>query len=94
MARYSKTMGKNHWALFLLLLLGIVAGSFLGYLTKEVKFLKWLDYGFYFSIGDSSTADVVTLNLSVIIISLGLKLKITVGSIIGAIASVFIYYKL
>jgi len=93
-ARSSRTIGKNQWALFLLLLLGIVAGSFLGYLTRGIKFLEWLDKGIYFSIGDSDTTSVVTLNLGALIINFGLKLKITMGSVIGAIASVIIYRKL
>jgi hypothetical protein len=94
LARTSRSAGKNYWALFLIILLGIVVGSFLGHLTKEIKFLNWLNYGIYFSIGDSKETSVVTLNLGVLIINFGLSLKITVGSIIGAIASVFIYRKL
>jgi len=94
MARSARTIGKNQWALFLLLLLGIVAGSFIGYLTKDISFLKWLDKGFYLSVGDSDTTNVVTLNLGALIINFGLKIKISVGSVIGAIASVFIYRKL
>lgn len=94
MARSSRSVGKNYWALFLIILLGIVAGSFLGYLTKEINFLDWLNKGLYFSIGDSKSTSVVTLNLGVLIINFGLKLKITIGSVIGAVASVFIYRKL
>lgn len=94
MARGSRGIGKNHWALFLLILLGIVTGSFLGYLTRDIKFLSWLDYGIYFSIGDSNTTGVVSLNLGALVINFGIHLKITVGSVIGAIASVFIYRKL
>ena len=94
MARTSRSIGKNHWALFLLILLGIVAGSLLGHLASEVKFLEWLDYGFYFSIGDNNTSGVVTLNLGAVVINFGLKLKITIASVIGAVISIFIYRKL
>lgn len=94
MARTSKSLGKNYWALFLLLLLGIVIGSFLGYLARDVKFLNWLNYGINFSIGDSKESSVVTLNLGAIVINFGLRIKITVGSAIGALAAVFIYKKL
>jgi hypothetical protein len=94
MARTSKSLGKNNWALFLLILLGIVVGSFIGHLTREVNFLKWLNYGIKFAIGDSKENGVVTLNLAVLVISFGLRIKITIGSVIGAIASVFIYKKL
>jgi hypothetical protein len=94
MARTSRSAGKNYWVLFLLILLGIVAGSFLGYLTREIKFLNWLNYGIDFSIGNSKETSVVTLNLGALVINFGLRLKITVGSILGVIASIFIYRKL
>jgi hypothetical protein len=94
MARLSKPLGKNYWALFLLLLLGIVIGGFLGYLTKNVEALKWINYGKDFSIGGSNKGNVVTLDLAVIVIHFGLQIKITIGSVIGAIAAVFIYKKL
>lgn len=94
MARTSKTLGKNNWALFLLILLGIVVGSFLGHLTRDVKYLDWLDNGIFFAIGDSKKSNVLTLDLGVLIISFGLQIKITIASVIGAIASVFIYKKL
>ena len=90
MARASRSVGKNYWALFLLILLGIVVGSFIGHLTKDIKFLQWLNYGFNFSIGDSNSK-TVALNLAVIVIRFGIQIKVTIGSVIGAIASVFIY---
>ena len=37
--------GKNNWALFLLLLAGIVLGGFIGSLAAGVPFLSWLNYG-------------------------------------------------
>lgn len=94
LARTSKALGKNYWALFLILLLGIVVGSYLGYLTKGVSFLNWLNRGIDFSIGDSKGTSVVTLDLGAIVINFGLRIKITVGSAIGAAAAVFIYKKL
>ncbi len=95
MARTARVMSKNGWTLFLFILLGIVLGSFLGYLTKSVEFLNWLNYGFNFSLGDGKNSSVVTLNLlDVLVISFGIRIKITVGSIVGAIAAVFIYRKI
>lgn len=93
MARTSRALGKNNWALFLLLLLGIVVGSVLGYLLRDIKFLSWLYKGIDFSLGDENTK-VVTVNLAVIVLRFGLTIRITIGSVIGAIASVFIYKKL
>ncbi len=94
MAKTSRTYGKNNWALFLLILLGIVVGSFIGHLAKDVNFLSWLNYGIDFAIGDAKDNNVVTLNLGVLIINFGIRLKITVGSALGAIAAVFIYKKM
>jgi len=94
MARTSRALGKNYWALFLLILLGIVLGSFLGHLLSEIDFLKWLDYGMDFSLGNSKSSGVLTLDLGALAVSFGLRINITIGSVIGAIASVFIYKKL
>jgi len=94
MARTSKALGKNYFALFLLILLGIVVGSFIGHLLKDVKFLEWIDNGIDFSIGDFKKSGVVTLDLGVLVLNFGLQLKITIGSVLGAIAAVFIYKKL
>lgn len=90
MARTSRAVGKNNWALFLLILLGIVVGSVASHLTKDIKYLGWLNYGTDFAIGDK----VVSLDLAVIVIRFGIQIKITIGSVIGAIASVFIYKKI
>jgi hypothetical protein len=89
----ARTFSKNNWALFLLLLAGIVVGSFLGHLAKEVNFLKWLDYGMNFAIGDPNNNNIVTLDLSVLVLHFGFRLKVTIGSVIGAAAAVFIYKK-
>ena len=94
MARTTRSLGKNNWALFLLILLGIVVGSFIGYLSKGVTVLNWLNYGIDFSIGESKNASALTLNLGFLLLRFGLSIKITIGSVIGAIASVFIYNKL
>lgn len=90
----ARTFGKNRWALFLLILLGIVTGSFIGHLAKNVDFLSWLDYGIDFSIGYADGSNVVTLDLGALIIHFGFRLRITIASVIGAIVSVFIYKKI
>lgn len=93
MAR-SRSIGKNKWALFLLLLIGIVVGSFIGYLLRKVDFLSWLDYGIDFSIGNPANSGVVSLDLGAVAIHFGIRIKITIASVLGAIASVFAYKKL
>lgn len=80
---------KNSWALFLLILAGIVLGGFIGYLSRNVSFLSWLDFGQEFGL-DSP----IVLNLGIMVLTFGLRIKITIASIIGIILSILIYRKL
>ncbi len=90
----AKTLGKNKWALFLLILAGIVAGSFIGHMLRNVDFLSWLNYGIDFAFGDIDGSNVVSLDLGALVVHFGIRIKITIASIIGAIASIFIYKKI
>ena len=78
--------GKNSWALFLLMLAGIVLGGFIGTLTAGMPGLNWLNYGQSFGF-DSP----IVLNLGILVITFALKIKITIASIIGLVISVIIY---
>ena len=80
------TFGKNAWALFLLLLAGIVLGGFIGTLTAGVPFLSWLNYGQSFGL----TSPVV-LDLGVLVLTFGLTIRITTASIIGVLLAILIY---
>ncbi len=80
------TFGKNAWALFLLLLAGIVLGGFIGALTAGVPFLSWLNYGQSFGL----TSPVV-LDLGVLVLTFGLTIRITIASIIGVLLAILIY---
>ena len=74
---------KNAWALFLLILAGVVLGGFIGTLAKGVPALSWLSYGQSF--------EPIVLDLGVLVITFGLSIKITMASIIGVILSIIIY---
>ena len=78
--------GKNNWALFLLLLAGIVLGGFLGSLAEGVPFLSWLNYGQNFGF-----AEPIVLNLGILVLTFGLTIKITIASIIGVLLAIIIY---
>jgi len=80
------TKSKNNWALFLLLLAGIVLGGFIAELTKSVSALSWLGFGNEFGIKDP-----VVMDLGVIVITFALKIKITIASIIGVVLAIIIY---
>lgn len=86
--------GKNTWALFLMILAGVVLGGFLGYLAKDVDFLSWLNFGQEFGIGDAKGADLVRLNLGIITVTFGITIKITIAGIIGILAAILIYRKM
>ncbi len=90
----SKTGNKNSWALFLLILAGVVLGGFIGFLAQDVSFLSWLNFGQEFGIGGKNNADIIRLDLGIMVISFGLKIKITIAGIIGVILAIIIYRKL
>lgn len=77
---------KNAWALFLLILSGIVLGGFIGMLAEGVSALSWLSYGQSFGL-DSP----IILNLGVLVITFGLSIKISIASIVGIIIAIIIY---
>lgn len=81
--------GNNYWTLFLLVLCGIVLGGFIGYLTKDIAYLSWLDYGQTFGLDDP-----VKLDLGILILTFGLKIKISIASILGVLLSILVYRKL
>ena len=79
--------GKNGWALVLLILAGVVLGSFISQLTSGVSWLSWLSFGQNFGF-----ADPIRLTLGVLVLTFGLTIKFTIGSIIGIIVAAIIYH--
>lgn len=86
--------GKNAWALFFLILAGVVLGGFLGYLAKDVPFLSWLNYGQEFGIGKAEGSNLLNINMGIITVAFGMNIKITIAGIIGIFAAVLIYKRL
>ncbi len=80
------TGSKNSWALFLMILAGIVLGGFIGMMAEGVSALSWLGYGQSFGLEGP-----ITLNLGILVITFGLTIKITIASIIGVIIAILIY---
>ncbi len=79
-------VGKNHWALFLLILTGVVLGGFLGMLASGIPALSWLNYGQSFGL-----ANPVVLDLGILVLTFALTIKITIASIIGVLIAIIIY---
>ena len=78
--------GKNNWALFLLMLTGIMLGGFIGDLASGVSWLSWLGYGQTFGL-----TNPLILDLGILVITFGLTIRITIASIIGVILAIIIY---
>ena len=79
--------GKNNWALFLLILAGIVLSGFIGTLTEGVAGLSWLSYGQTFGFQNP-----IVLDLGILVLTFGMTIKINIASIIGIIISAIIYH--
>lgn len=77
---------KNFWILLILLLAGIVLGSFLGSLAEGIPWLSWLNFGQSFGLDTP-----FVLNLGVLVITFGMTIRITMASIIGVAAALVIY---
>ena len=78
--------GKNNWALFLLILAGIVLGGFIGSLAAGVPALSWLNYGQTFGL----TSPIV-LDLGILVLTFALTIRITLASILGVILAIIVY---
>ena len=78
--------GKNKWALFLLILAGIVLGGFIGTLAAGVPALSWLNYGQTFGL----TSPLV-LDLGILVITFALTINITIAGILGVVVAIIIY---
>ncbi len=85
---YSKSGGtaKNAWVLVLFILCGIVVGGFIGYYLSGFKYLAWLDYGTEFGLKKP-----FELQLGILDFTFGFNVKINIASVIGLVASLFLY---
>ena len=80
------TGSKNTWALFLMVLTGIVLGGFIGMLAVGVPALSWLSYGQTFGLSSP-----IVLDLGILVLTFALNIRITVAGIIGVLISIIIY---
>ncbi|TCK98083.1 uncharacterized protein DUF4321 [Natranaerovirga hydrolytica] len=80
---------KNNWALFLLLLAGIVLGSFFGELAEGSTYFNWLNYGGTFGMNTP-----FNLNLGVILLEFKIAFDITIASLLGIAIAIFVYRKI
>ena len=81
---------KRTFLLWFYILAGIVLGARLAAVCKNVSFLSWLSY--YQSIGFNADAPFV-LDLSVIKLSFGFSMGISVAQIFTIAGAIFLYNK-
>lgn len=86
---YTRKGEKNGWALFLLILAGIVLGGFIGSLASQVSFLRWLDFGYGF--GQSTP---LVLDFKIVQLTFKIFFNISIASILGIVLSIFIYRRI
>jgi len=84
-----KKGSKNNWALFLMILAGVVAGGFIGVYLGEFPYMGWLNLGADFGVNPP-----FALNLGLIAVSVGFNIKFTVAGLIGVAVSIILYKKL
>ncbi len=75
-------MKKVNWVLVLLVLVGFVIGRFIGTYFDG----SFLNYGQSFGLSNP-----VELDLGFIVLTFGLKIQITIASVIGVILSLIVY---
>ena len=80
---------KSGWVLLVMLLSGIVLGGFLGMLTTNVTGLSWLNYGESFGLESP-----IVMDLGLLVLTFGLRIHISIASIIGVVLAILIYRKL
>lgn len=82
----SKGKSKNVIVLIILLIVGVVLGSFISSLSSSVKFLSWLNFG-----GSFGLKSPLVLDIGILVLTFGIKLKVTIGSIIGVVIGIIVY---
>lgn len=70
----------------LLMLCGIVLGSFVADLTSGIEVLSWLSYGRSFGVGSPTP---LVLDLAVIRLTFGLSFHLSIGVILGMAAAFY-----
>uniref|UniRef100_UPI0040574279 DUF4321 domain-containing protein n=1 Tax=Acetatifactor sp. TaxID=1872090 RepID=UPI0040574279 len=75
-------MKKVNWVLVLLVLIGFVIGRFIGTYFEG----SFLNYGQSFGLSTP-----IELDLGFIILTFGLKIQITIASVLGVIISLVVY---
>lgn len=82
----SRITGTRPWLAVIIALVGAVLGEFIGYVTRNISWLSWLNYG-----KKLGFTDPFTLDLDFITITFGFSVQITIAGILGLILAIIIY---
>ena len=82
--------GKYDLMFWIMLLTGIILGTLLGEAASSIGALSCLNYGK--TIG-SSAGNPLVLDLSILKLTFGVELRLTLASIIGLITAIVLYKK-
>ena len=80
---------KKHFspvAILLIIVIGVIFGEIITYLTKDIAALNWLNIGYTFGLQSP-----LVLDLSVISLTLGFALHINVAVLLGILISSLFY---
>ncbi len=78
---------KYSWvSLLIILVIGVVFGGIITYLTSDVSALSWLNVGYTFGLSDPFVLDLYIIKLT-----FGLSVNVNVAVIIGIIISAVVY---
>lgn len=80
-------MKKNTWTLLVFLLIGLIIGSIIAHLLAPVKEITFMTKGTVLSWEPKADLDVISYDLKI-------KVKISLFSILGLIASFWIYRRI
>lgn len=78
-------MKHNFWLNLLLILIGVVLGTMVAQLTADISYMSWLSFGL-----DFGTKSPVVVDLGLFSITFGIRITITVASIIFVALSIWL----
>ncbi len=76
------------WAWFVVLLIGFIAGGYLGQLLGRIDFLEFLSYGVNFGM---SSASPLAIDLGVIHLLFAIYFHVNVMSVVGLVLAAWFY---
>ena len=84
-----KIKGKNGWAMFLLMLAGVVLGGFLGEYLSRIPYMGWLNYGKPFGLDKP-----LALETGIVQLEFKIMIRFTIAGLLGIVGGILCYRKI